>query len=55
MTDRSTSPSRCATAAAALELEPDANEIGDNYAITMTGPVTHVANGVLAHEMLENL
>lgn len=30
-------------------------EIGDNYAITMTGSVTHVANGVLAKEMLENL
>lgn len=30
-------------------------EIGDNYAITMTGPVTHVADGSLAKEMLENL
>ncbi len=30
-------------------------DIGDNYAITMTGPVTHVADGVLAQEMLENL
>jgi len=29
--------------------------IGDNYAITMTGPVTHVADGVLAEEMLEDL
>ncbi len=30
-------------------------EIGDNYAITMTGPVTHVADGTLDKEMLENL
>lgn len=30
-------------------------EIGDNYAITMTGPVTHVADGMLDKEMLENL
>lgn len=30
-------------------------EIGDNYAITMTGPVIHVADGALANEMLENL
>jgi diaminopimelate epimerase len=30
-------------------------EIGDNYEITMTGPVTHVADGALDKEMLENL
>ena len=30
-------------------------EIGDNYAITMTGAVTHVADGTLDKEMLENL
>ncbi len=30
-------------------------EIGDHYAITMTGPVTHVADGTLDKEMLENL
>ncbi len=30
-------------------------EIGDNYAITMTGSVTHVADGTLDKEMLENL
>ena len=30
-------------------------EIGDNDAITMTGPVTHVADGTLDNEMLENL
>ena len=30
-------------------------EIGDNDAITMTGPVTHVADGTLDKEMLENL
>lgn len=30
-------------------------EIGDNYAITMTGPVTHVADGVLDKDLLENL
>ena len=30
-------------------------EIGDNYEITMTGPVTHVADGRLDKEMLENL
>jgi diaminopimelate epimerase len=29
-------------------------EIGDNYAITMTGPVTRVAEGELDNEMLEN-
>ena len=29
-------------------------EIGDNYAITMTGPVTRVAEGELHNEMLEN-
>jgi diaminopimelate epimerase len=28
--------------------------IDDNYAITMTGAVTHVADGVMAKEMLEN-
>ena len=26
-------------------------KIGDNYAITMTGPVTKVADGVLADEV----
>jgi len=30
-------------------------EIGDNYAITMTGPVTHVADGTLDNELLENV
>ncbi len=30
-------------------------EIGDNYAITMTGPVTHVADGSLDEDLLENL
>ncbi len=30
-------------------------EIGDNYAITMTGPVTHVADGTLDKDLLENL
>lgn len=30
-------------------------EIGDDYEITMTGPVTHVADGKLDKEMLENL
>ena len=30
-------------------------EIGDNYAITMTGPVTHVADGMLDKDLLENL
>ncbi len=30
-------------------------EIGDNYTITMTGPVTHVANGTLDKDLLENL
>jgi diaminopimelate epimerase len=29
--------------------------IGDNYEITMTGPVTHVADGALDTEMLENV
>ncbi|MBL8311607.1 MAG: diaminopimelate epimerase [Burkholderiales bacterium] len=29
-------------------------EIGDNYAITMTGPVTRVAQGTMSPEMLEN-
>jgi len=29
-------------------------EIGDNYAITMTGPVTKVAQGLMSPEMLEN-
>lgn len=29
-------------------------EIGDNYAITMTGPVTKVAQGTMSPEMLEN-
>ena len=30
-------------------------EIGDNYAITMTGPVTHVADGMLDKDLLENV
>ena len=30
-------------------------EIGDNDAITMTGPVTHVADGTLDEDLLENL
>lgn len=30
-------------------------EIGDNYEITMTGPVTRIADGLLDKEMLENL
>jgi diaminopimelate epimerase len=30
-------------------------EIGDNYSITMTGPVTKIADGVLAKEALENI
>ena len=30
-------------------------EIGDNNAITMTGPVTHVADGTLDKDLLENL
>ena len=30
-------------------------EIGDNEAITMTGPVTHVADGTLDKDLLENL
>ena len=30
-------------------------EIGDNYEITMTGPVTHVADGMLDKDLLENV
>ncbi len=30
-------------------------EIGDHYAISMTGPVTHVADGTLDEDLLENL
>ena len=30
-------------------------EIGDNDAIAMTGPVTHVADGTLDEDLLENL